>query len=603
MKKKKSFVFRKLTIGAQLSVLVCAIVILAFGCIIYTTYTRQVRSFVKEYRESSQTILTMESSNLDQYIKELRSFCVRPCLNVSVYNSLLKMNSLTSEEQNAIRQEIQTEYHSRTDLRSYAITAIGAGLRFERPVGGQHVQVYSSGDIKNSAPYLACGNSSKYEYLSPSGEDGTFFRYYHYMIRLQNRSPISLSYIDLDDTQLRLLLANHTQPGEAICIYNTQGELLYTNWNSTSTENDSASTVVSPSNYELFASRNTITLGKESYLLSHCQSEETGLLMVSLLPKSVLTSRARSLMNPMLVIAILIMLLLIAVIFTVLHLLTEPLSRLSAQMGRMAQGDFSELTLSENCKETAELTASYNSMVLRLNDLIEKNYIANLHEKNAQLKTLEAQLNPHFLYNTLQAIATEALLSENMEVYDMIVSLASNLRYTIKGDKLVPLSSEMTYVHNYILLQKKRLGNRLLVEEEIDPESISLVIPKISIQILVENAIIHGMPSNQAPLHLRIRTTLKEELLCVTVFDDGVGISDDQMQTLNQQLHAEALTEEGAEESIGLRNLARRLQIMYPNQASLQVESVSGSYTSVIMQIQISDNASVSAKDTCTKGS
>ena len=92
-------------------------------------------------------------------------------------------------------------------------------------------------------------------------------------------------------------------------------------------------------------------------------------------------------------------------------------------------------------------------MAAHINELIETNYISSINEKNSRLQALEAQLNPHFLYNTLQAIATEALLADCQEIYDMIVSLSANLRYTIKGGELVRLQEELDYVVRYILLQ------------------------------------------------------------------------------------------------------------------------------------------------------
>ena len=105
-------------------------------------------------------------------------------------------------------------------------------------------------------------------------------------------------------------------------------------------------------------------------------------------------------------------------------------------------------------------------MAAHINELIETNYISSINEKNSRLQALEAQLNPHFLYNTLQAIATEALLADCQEIYDMIVSLSANLRYTIKGGELVSLQEELDYVDRYILLQKTKTRRASGSDEE-----------------------------------------------------------------------------------------------------------------------------------------
>lgn len=581
---KKHTSFRKLSIWAQLTLLVSCIVTLAFGLIIYTTYTRQVHSYIQEYKDSTCTILDMESANLDQYIRDLRAFCVRPCLNVPVYNSLLRSGALTNDEQDAIRQELQAEYHSRTDLRAYAITALGTGIHFERPVGGQHVQVYSVDDIRKTHAYLSCGDNDKYEYIAPAENDKTFFRYYHYLIRLRNREPVSLSYIDLDTTQLKLLLSNHRQQGEAVCLYNRYGELIYTNLDSLLEDHDAHIDKL----YTLSQSEDHIRIGGSTYLLAAKPSSETGLLLVSLMPQRTIASRARDMLNPMLVMAIVIIIVLIAVITIVLHLITDPLAKLSAQMSRMASGDFSPFRPGSGCRESDALTESYNDMALRLNELIETNYIAHLNEKNARLKALEAQLNPHFLYNTLQAIATEALMDDSPQVYDMIVSLAGNLRYTIKGSQIVRLDSEMTYVRSYMLLQKTRLGERMIAEEHISPDALSVMIPKISIQILVENALIHGMRPDGSPLHLTLTASTERETLLVTVRDNGTGIEDAALSQLRQQL-CDPRPLQNEQQSIGLINLASRLRILYQGRADLSIDSVAGRYTAVTMQIPLKE--------------
>ena len=225
MKKK----IENLSMQTQLTVVILSVIVLAFGIILYSGYSGQARSFAEEYTSSTQTILEMDVANLDQYIQGLRIFCVQPCLNVSVYNSLLKRKPLSSSEISDIKQEIQSSYHSRTDIRSYSITAMNQDLCFERNagVGGQHILSTPVKDTEISRPYIACGSNDKYEYLAPPDSEDVFFRYYHYLIRLRNREPVSLSYVDVDTTQLRLLMKNHQDYGQILCLYNSDGELLY----------------------------------------------------------------------------------------------------------------------------------------------------------------------------------------------------------------------------------------------------------------------------------------------------------------------------------------------------------------------------------------
>lgn len=572
--------FRHLSMWAQLTLIMSCIILCAFGIIIYSSSVRQAGTFMEEYTASAQTILDMEIANLEQYIRDLRSFCVQPCLNVTMYNSLLKTSELTAEEIETIQQEIQAEYHSRTDLLSYSITAVNQALCFERPLGGQHVTVSAAEQITDTDAFRNCGASSKYEYLAPSGRDDTFFQYYHYLIRIRDRAPVSISCISVNTTQLELILDNHRKYNEILCLYNTLGELLYSNLPALGDAGPGDQKEL----LEAAQNGSSITIDNTAYLVTHASSQETGMILISMLPQNVFAQQSNALLKPLVIQAILITSLLIVIVTIIIRMITVPLTRLSDQMSRMGEGDFSSFSSKSGCRETEALTASYNDMAQHIDRLIETNYISSINEKNSRLRALEAQLNPHFLYNTLQAIATEALLADHGEIYDMIVSLSENLRYTIKGDELVYLQDEMNYVNNYILLQKTRLGDRLSVETVIDPQTGQIYIPKISIQMLVENAIIHGMPGNNASLHITIRSVWSESTLHISVYDDGRGIPPEKAEALNR-LFSESNHPQSETGSIGLPNLASRLRILYQGKASLTLYSEENRFTEVRMII------------------
>ena len=137
-----------------------------------------------------------------------------------------------------------------------------------------------------------------------------------------------------------------------------------------------------------------------------------------------------------------------------IHAMIRPLEALEGIMRRVGQGEFSEHAALEGSTEMVGLSEDVNSMVVSISELIDRTYMASLNERTAQLAALEAQTNPHFLFNTLQAIATEAILAEDEKVYRMITTLASLLRYTIRGGNLTDLKTELAYVGKYLTLQK-----------------------------------------------------------------------------------------------------------------------------------------------------
>ena len=149
----------------------------------------------------------------------------------------------------------------------------------------------------------------------------------------------------------------------------------------------------------------------------------------------------------------------IIVVIIVSNAITGRLKDFSRRIEQLGEGNF-ELDYELKGKdEIAHLSRKFNQMVLKINDLIAERYEIKLNERNARLKALEAQINPHFLYNSLQAISTEAIIHEVDSIQMMVDALASSLRYCIKDGETVSLRHELDHIENYLILQKARFGD------------------------------------------------------------------------------------------------------------------------------------------------
>lgn len=232
--------------------------------------------------------------------------------------------------------------------------------------------------------------------------------------------------------------------------------------------------------------------------------------------------------------------------------------------------------------EIAYLTMHFNQMVRRTNDLINERYRMKLVEKNAILKALEAEINPHFLYNALQAISTKALKSGNDDVADMVDALALTLRYCISGKDIVYAREELKHIERYLALQSARFGSRLRVNIEWDESLMELQIPKLSIQSLVENSIKHAVEKVSTPVTIVVRATVSESHAIISVYDDGPGISPDRLEQILHTFEVEWEEQEG--ENIGLKNLNTRLKLLYGDPSGLAIHS-DGSGTEMTMRI------------------
>jgi two-component system sensor histidine kinase YesM len=214
--------------------------------------------------------------------------------------------------------------------------------------------------------------------------------------------------------------------------------------------------------------------------------------------------------------------------------------------------------------------------------------MASLNERTAQLAALEAQTNPHFLFNTLQAIATEAILAEDQKVYRMITTLAALLRYTIKGGNLIDLDTELKYVDKYLTLQKARFGERLQYAIDVDTALLGCSVPKLGLLALVENSIVHGMQGSVDAIRLTLECRDRGDMADIRVTDDGAGISEARLRQLRASMADETVV---VMQNIGLGNLSSRLRLLYEGRARLEIESVAAPERRTTVRIRIPKEA------------
>lgn len=262
--------------------------------------------------------------------------------------------------------------------------------------------------------------------------------------------------------------------------------------------------------------------------------------------------------------------------------ITRPLARLAQRMNRFSGGDFETQAPVRGHDEIAHLTRHFNDMVQRTNELINERYRMKLVEQSAILKALEAELNPHFLYNALQAISTQALRGGRLDIADMVDDLAQSLRYCIGGSDIVPASDELRHIERYLSLQKARFGSRLRVEYAWHESLLNLQIPRLSVQSLVENSIKHALERVKDTVTVMIRAERAENGAVITVSDDGPGIDPARLKEVLDYLERPFTEREGGH--IGLQNLHTRLKILYGEQAGLAIET-SEQGTSLILHI------------------
>ncbi|HBL35407.1 MAG TPA: sensor histidine kinase [Firmicutes bacterium] len=264
--------------------------------------------------------------------------------------------------------------------------------------------------------------------------------------------------------------------------------------------------------------------------------------------------------------------------------LTKPMQKLINQMKLVESGEFEE-TMAQSLElergdEIGTLQRKFLKMVKRIKNLIQENYTKQLLVKEAQLRALQAQINPHFLYNALESINWRAKINQQTEISQMIESLGNLLRNAMSDQQhLVTVKEELKLIQDYIHIQKVRFVSRLDFKIELDRRWEQLLIPKLILQPLVENAINHGLEQMIEPCTIRITATESGAFLFLKVEDNGPGIPPDLLRKLQmQETKPDNL-------GIGLKNIDERLKLVYGKEYGLTLTSQVGAGTRVMVKI------------------
>lgn len=328
----------------------------------------------------------------------------------------------------------------------------------------------------------------------------------------------------------------------------------------------------------------------QKYLVIYDISQKEGWKLIKPIPYTKIYEAATTTRTLNYLIGLLFLIVSVFLVSFTSNKITNPLKNLSLQMKRFSTGSFDAEAAVEGNDEIAYLSRHFNKMVEKTNELINERYKMKIVEKNAVLKALEAEINPHFLYNALQAISTKALKNNNDDIVEMVDNLALTLRYCISGRDVVQAREELRHIERYLALQKARFGSRMQVVYDWDEQLMDQRIPKLSIQTLVENCIKHALEKVSSTVTIRIEAHITSEFTVISVKDDGPGITPERLGQVLESLEVQwedfggDAAEDGEQESIGLKNLHTRLKLLYGEEAGLAITS-DGNGTTMDMRL------------------
>lgn len=261
--------------------------------------------------------------------------------------------------------------------------------------------------------------------------------------------------------------------------------------------------------------------------------------------------------------------------------ITRPLVELSRRVEDVAVGDLSEQEpIQSRIREVQTLSQGLEQMVARLNDQMQESQQKQESLRKAELALLQAQINPHFLYNTMDTIIWLIEAEKLPEAVEMVSNLSSFFRHCLsKGRDIIPLQEEEQHVRSYLQIQQARYKDILDYDVEIDPAIHKALLPKLTLQPLVENALYHGIKLKRAVGHIQISGWMEDGFVILQISDNGVGMTQERLEQLRDAM------ESGETVGFGLTAVNRRLQLQFGREYGLTVTSRDGLGTTVTARI------------------
>lgn len=540
------------------------------------------------------------SMNLDRVVDTTSSFRYMHFSNDKIRNLLCSDDSdIDPEGQKKTEKDLEESLALLTDmgkdvLRAVIVTNDGRIYK--------SVEEIEDGYIKRMNVLLTQEkgwDQKKAGYFSPIHKT-TVNLVEHYVVSMVSpiwnivqEEPVAVIYLDLDFDKLTnqwYASANLNQNYSFMVL--SEKQLLFDSEKSQEKEN-----------YQrlIKESRNMTESGKKDQIvkvhgkvcvISVEKNEDTGWYLMQYKPVSKLAERILSNTSVLLLVLIGVIFITVTGSYVLAKNVSRPVKELSQFMGRVADVPEEEKEIAlfskkdtESTEEILQMIDSYNAMAKRINDNIIKDYIYKLNQKQAELKMLQFQINPHFLYNALNTISSIAQLQDVEYIPEIASGLSDMFRYNIDGREIVTLREEITQTENYMGIQKIRFPERFLVEICVDEDLMDCKVLKFILQPIVENSYKYGFAEKRKKNVLCIRGYReKEDDIIIIIEDNGAGIEAEKVSKINEALAGDKGFEASA--GIGLRNVNARIKNYYGEDCGIWLESDCGKFTRVYLKIR-----------------
>ena len=416
--------------------------------------------------------------------------------------------------------------------------------------------------------------------------DGNEILAYHQIHRFDDKQPIALVVLHLRPYHLEDILDEiKTVPEETILVFNDQNELIVADYG---TDWNMDADVVEGIRRELAeGDRKEASYDDQFWFYRSVSGGKMQILLT--IPNQTIVDALFPTVASGIFVAIIAVLASIVCSVVYSKAISRPIRELSEEMKTITLNEYSGSTLERREDEIGILQDSFNHMITRNKELIAQQYQAKLEKRNAQLRALQAQINPHFMYNTLQVIGGMALEKDAPEVYSVTLALSDIMRYSLNFSKeMVCLEEEVEYLKSYVMIQNERFGGKVQLKLDLEPGTLKCLIPKLILQPLAENSFEHGLLEKAGDWILTVESHITSDgelLICVR--DNGIGFDSERLKQIREKIENDTVKALRSGSHIGLANVHARIKLRSAKEGhgvSIDSSPETGTTVSVRMQ-------------------
>ncbi|MFJ7725176.1 sensor histidine kinase [Neobacillus sp. NPDC097160] len=592
------------SIRKKLIIFLMAATVLPFGTSIAITYYQTTQSLNKRFVSTNHELIKKGEEELTVYlddVAQMSTVLYRYTPFMSVMRDGISQDFITNQEE--VRRALAYLFNSRPEIEQMHIY-IDKG---KDSYTNYHSRISGRGKYENifSHPYYARLHHSNdfsviqppheiYSYnqqsVIPNSQKKDVLSFHNSLIDLPSDRFLGFLSIDINLSKISAIAGRlYTKDVEDLYIMDENSTIIYS-----SKEKD----IGKRNNEKWYKDVKQRPHGEKS--IEWKDKQFSGVIVyesfsapykdwyiVKRIPYDVLYQGARQTAIINIVIGLITLVVVLFATMAISFKITAPIKVLISNMKKVEKGELEADFDSLGNDEIGMLGRHFKRMIDQINELILREYKLELENKSSQLRVLQSQINPHFLYNAFQSIGTQALKMNAVPVYSLLTSLSNIMRYSMNmKEDIVPFEKEIKHVKAYLSLQKQRFDEQLDFHITVEKEVEEILVPKMILQPIVENCFKHGFDQQVEKAVIHIEAYLNDDdMVSISVKDNGVGVTEGHLDRIRQELFGGHIIEGKQRESIGLKNIFDRLQIYYGTQAAMSVESMEEGGFTVTIQI------------------